>query len=131
MSASTATRTGEQPDPRPLLVRADVAVELLGATCPSCSYVVAGESPRCPACGTRTEPARFAGNGRVWSATTVHVSVQGRQIPYTLAYVDLDDGPRVLVHLPSRPPVGARVRLVGTTASGDLQAAVVDAGGAR
>lgn len=65
----------------------------------------------------------FGPGGIVWSSTVVRVPVPGRTPPYTVAYVDLDDGPRVLCHvdgLTNRPPVGHRVRLCGTTADGDL-----------
>jgi len=44
--------------------------------------------------------------------------------PAVMAYVDLDDGPRVLCHIGSgteRLPIGSRVRVVGVTAHGDLE----------
>jgi uncharacterized OB-fold protein len=59
----------------------------------------------------------------VWSATVVRIPVPGRTPPFALAYVDLDDGPRVLAHVPgaqAAPAVGARARLVAPTDSGDL-----------
>ena len=40
-----------------------------------------------------------------------------RDAPYTLAYVDLDDGPRLLVHLTERAAIGARVRLAEPSTS--------------
>jgi hypothetical protein len=65
----------------------------------------------------------------VWSSTVVRVPVAGHLPPYSLAYVDLDDGPRVLAHLvgddsdaPAR--IGAAVRLVGASSEGDLQVEV-------
>jgi hypothetical protein len=70
----------------------------------------------------------FGPTGRVWSSTVVRIPVPGRTPPYTLAYVDIDEGPRVLAHLPSvseRVPVGARVRLSGPSASGDLVMEVI------
>jgi hypothetical protein len=58
----------------------------------------------------------------VFSSTTVHVALPGRTAPYVLAYVDLDAGPRILVHVTagaaSASP-GDRVQVVGTTAEGD------------
>jgi uncharacterized OB-fold protein len=50
----------------------------------------------------------------------VRVPVPGRTPPYGLAYVDLDDGPRILAHAPGTPDVGARVRLAPKTPDGDL-----------
>lgn len=114
-------------DPRPRVAEAGPGeLVLLGATCSACGHHVAYDLPRCPACRGATRPARFAAAGIVWSATVLHVSVQEREVPYALAYVDLDDGPRVLVHVPGRPRVGARVTLRGTTAAGDLEAAELE-----
>ncbi len=48
---------------------------------------------------------RFGPGGIVWSSADVHLAVGHREPPFTLAQVDLDDGPRVLV---------TRVRIVGT-----------------
>lgn len=67
----------------------------------------------------------------MWSATVLRVPLPGRTPPTVLAYVDLDDGPRVLVHLRGRAhderlPVGRRVRGVGLTASGDLMFEAVE-----
>jgi hypothetical protein len=70
------------------------------------------------------EPARFAATGTVWSSTVVAIPVGERRPPFGLAYLDLDDGPRVLVHL-AEPQVlraGTRVRITGTD-RGDLVAA--------
>jgi hypothetical protein len=75
------------------------------------------------------EPARFGPDGTVWSTTTLHVASGGREAPYTLAYVDLDDGPRVLAHVEDGPrlalQVGERVRLAGQTSHGDPQVEVL------
>ena len=64
----------------------------------------------------------FGPGGTVWSSTVVRIPVAGREPPVALAYVDLDDGPRVLVHAPlapDAPAVGSRVVLVAPTAAGD------------
>ena len=60
----------------------------------------------------------------MWSSTVVRVPIPGRMPPAVMAYVDLDDGPRVLCHIGSgteRLPIGSRVRVVGVTAHGDLE----------
>lgn len=62
--------------------------------------------------------------GTVWSSTVVRVPLPDREPPYALAYVDLQDGPRVLAHVNvagERVPVGQTVRLMEATASGDIQ----------
>jgi uncharacterized OB-fold protein len=54
----------------------------------------------------------------------VRVPVPGRTPPYALAYVDLDDGPRVLAHADDAVPIGARVRLA-ESAQGDVRIEVL------
>lgn len=69
------------------------------------------------------EPAEFGPDGTVFSSTILHIPVPGREPPYGLAYVDLDDGPRLLAHLGDAVtealPPGTRVRLTGLTDHGD------------
>lgn len=78
--------------------------------------------PRCPRCGARTiEPERFGPGGTVFASTTLRVAVSDRGSPITFAYVDLDDGPRILAHVAADHPLspGHRVTLAGTTIEGD------------
>jgi uncharacterized OB-fold protein len=66
--------------------------------------------------------AAFAGEGAVWATTTSYISPRHeRAVPYTLTYVDLDGGPRLLAHIDdaAAAAVGVRVRLAGTTGDGD------------
>jgi uncharacterized OB-fold protein len=62
--------------------------------------------------------------GTVWSATIVRIPVGDRIPPYHLAYVDLDNGPRVLVHAATETAeaiaIGTRVEVSGLTPSGDV-----------
>jgi len=53
----------------------------------------------------------YGPGGTVWSWTRVNITVPGWEPPYVLAYVDLEQGPRILVHLPaeSTPTVGQAV----------------------
>jgi uncharacterized OB-fold protein len=109
-------------DSRPVLD--DGAV--LGARCTACRYPAAQQGlPWCPVCYDPVEPDRFATTGTVWSSTVVAIPVGDRRPPFGLAYLDLDDGPRVLVHLaePAVLPSGTRLRITGTD-RGDLVAAV-------
>lgn len=104
-------------DPRPVL--ADGAI--VGVRCVACRYPTQAGVPWCPSCYGAVEPARFATTGAVWSSTVVAIPVGARRPPFGLAYVDLDDGPRLLVHLaePRALPLGTRVRVTGTD-DGDL-----------
>jgi len=114
----------EVADPRPVLD----AGAVVGVRCTACRYPVAQQGiPWCPVCYGTLEPDRFAGSGTVWSSTVVAIPVGERRPPFGLAYLDLDDGPRVLVHLvePVVLPAGTRLRITGTD-RGDLVAARSD-----
>ncbi|MFJ9388928.1 Zn-ribbon domain-containing OB-fold protein [Nocardioides sp. NPDC101246] len=106
-------------DSRPPLVDGRV----VGSRCTECGYPSAQTGlPWCPACqrGEMVEEG-FGPDGVVWSSARVQLRVLHREPPYTLAYVDLDDGPRVLARLlePVVLPPGARVGILGTE-DGDL-----------
>lgn len=100
---------------------------VLGTRCSACRYPSSQRDlPWCPACYGPMVAERFATTGPVWSATVVEIPVGTRKPPFGLAYVDLDDGPRVLVHLaePAVLGLGSRVRITGTD-DGDLVATEV------
>lgn len=120
------------PDPRP---RPDPERPgtFVGARCLDCGYPSWWAAPRCPACNGTFEPATFGPRGIVWSSTVVRVPVPGRTPPYALAYVDLDHGPRLLVHVRQdaddigRVAPGTPVEIVGTSDTGDPLVEVVGA----
>lgn len=100
---------------------------LVGVRCRDCGHPVAFERSWCPVCRGEVVEEEFGPEGVVWSATTVRIPTPGRRPPYHLAYVDIDDGPRVLAHVQgvdAPPHVGTRVRLVAPTGEGDLQVGV-------
>ena len=119
------------PDPRPRIVGTGAAARLEGVRCSACGTAFAFARPRCPACAGPVAAASFGPGGTVWSATVVRIPVPGRTPPYGLAYVDLDDGPRILAHTrgsgagagagaAAAPlPIGSRVALTGLTPEGD------------
>lgn len=92
---------------------------LLGSRCGDCGVRVFPARSFCPACDSEAAPAgvALAPEGTVFSFTTVRQAPGNRPVPYTLAYVDLDDGVRVLAQLDRSPGatgvhIGQRVRLV-------------------
>lgn len=109
------------PDPRPRLAGAGPEVRIHGWRCANCGLSGVEPALRCGECGSARTPTTLAPLGTVWSWTVLRV---GRDRGVVFAYVDLDDGPRLLVRLAegARPAGGARVRIIGTTASGDLKA---------
>lgn len=123
MSAAVEIERGV--DPRPV-IEGDV---LVGGRCVACAHAHAIRLRRCTRCGSELEAARFGPAGTVWATTTLHVSSGTREAPYTLAYVHLDDGPRLLAHVfdgPAlSPQVAERVQLVGVTGHGDPQVEVL------
>lgn len=130
MSSVAARPSSLPPDPRPALVPDGRGAWLLaGARCVACGHAIAHALPRCPRCRAETAPARFGPDGTVWASTVVHVPARpGEDVPFALAYVDLDDGPRVLVRVagdPGRVAVGGRVRLREPTDAGDPAVEVV------
>lgn len=116
-------------DPRP---RVDATADpvVVGSRCTACRHPVAFPRPVCPVCRGPVSEARFGPAGTVFASTVIRIPVGDRVPPYALAHVDLDDGPRILAtteHGPAdvvAPPVGARVRLCGTSADGDPVVAV-------
>jgi uncharacterized OB-fold protein len=114
-------------DPRPRVVGGLLA----GARCAQCGHPSVVEPPRCARCRGTMVPAHFGPEGTLWATTTIHVSPRGdRAVPYTLGYVDVDDGPRLLAHVEdasvadgvvAAPAVGQRARLSALTVGGDPQ----------
>jgi uncharacterized OB-fold protein len=114
-------------DPRPAVVLHDGAFVLDGGRCTRCEHPLAFALPLCPRCRGRVNSERFGPEGTIWSFTVVHVPTRpGGETPYTLGYVDLDGGPRLLVRLDRVPAgVGTRVRLSAPSAEGNPAAEVL------
>lgn len=96
--------------------------QLRGARCTSCRHaLIQADTPWCPVCFGEIEPAAFAPIGTVWASTTVRMPVGRWRPPFALAYVDVDDGPRTLVHVRAEPGrhAGDRVEF-DTDSGGDL-----------
>ena len=122
----TAPTTGPRTDPRPQVVGTDDGPAVAGVRCTACGHPSAFPRPRCPACRGPVVPALFGPTGRVWSSTVVRIPVPGRTPPYALAYVDLDDGPRVLAGAEGDAALamGTPVRLLPADPAGDVRVAV-------
>ena len=114
-------------DPRPELAEEGDRSLLLGGRCSSCGLASAYTPPIC-SCGAinSVQACQFGPDGTVFSSTVLEIPVPGRPPPTCLAYIDLDEGPRILVHVeigdgPSPLP-GDRVSLSRKNALGDLVA---------
>ncbi len=87
--------------------------------CDDCDTVIWWPRALCPACSSFDLTWYDAsGNGRVYSYTVVHRSVGGWNAvtPYVVAYVELDEGPRVMTNIvdcdPDAVSIDAPVRVV-------------------
>lgn len=76
--------------------------EVLGSSCGGCGFHSAPASAACPVCGRRMDARSFRPVGTVWARTLVSFAVRGTTGPSEFAYIDLDDGPRLLARN-SRP----------------------------
>ena len=113
------------PDPRPQVVNDGSGPRIVGCRCERCGYSAALPAPWCPRCRGGLRSVTFQPGGVVWSATVLRVALPDRPPPTSLAYVDIDDGPRVLGHVADRTDdrlrAGDRVKLTGLTEAGDLR----------
>ena len=82
--------------------------ELILQKCRACSTLRYTPRALCPAClSAETDYVRSSGRGRVYTFTvTVQNQAPGfrEELPYVLAYVELDDGPRILSNVVGIPP---------------------------
>jgi len=75
---------------------------LVGEICPHCNYKIFPPRDICPDCGMDAKTTfQFSGKGEVYSFTTVHQAPAGHEenAPYTLALVQLEEGPMVSAQL--------------------------------
>lgn len=116
------------PDPRPRAVDEDGRTMVAGWRCTQCAYPIIQPVLRCPECAGEMADSNFGPAGAVAASTVLRVRVPGYEPPYAVAYVDLDDGPRVLVHTPGTTAIrpGTPVHLTGKTERGDLAAATTE-----
>lgn len=87
---------------------------LIAARCSACSTAWFPRSAVCPSCAA-PDPERYliGPNGTLYSYSTVHVS-SARETPYTIGFIDLDEGVRVLATIDvdaGMPELDTRCRL--------------------
>jgi uncharacterized OB-fold protein len=76
---------------------------LIGSRCRSCDARSFPTRTICFEClGDDLEEILLGPDGTLYSFSTVHVSAS-RRVPYTIGYVDLAEGPRVLARLAGDP----------------------------
>jgi uncharacterized OB-fold protein len=88
--------------------------------CANCRRFRYFPAPLCPQClSTEYEWQTVSGEGLLYAFTTVHrapKTAMAKEIPYTIAFVDLAEGPRVMARLDHIPPEGP---VIGTPVTFD------------
>ena len=90
--------------------------------CPSCSEKYLNDVDLCPACleVTPTEAIEINGSGKIYSFSRVHVAPEQFKsiVPYYLAIIDLDGGPRMMGRIQTQEGdhvrIGAPVELISS-----------------
>jgi uncharacterized OB-fold protein len=94
----------------PHVVATPDGLALRGSVCAGCGTAAFPARAVCYHCGgDEATPAPVGVRGRVYASTTVQVA----KPPYHLAYVDLDDGPRVLGRTATALAIGDVVHVTG------------------
>lgn len=99
----------ERPLPRPTPETAHFwegtrAGELRLQRCRSCSGSYFPPRPFCPACGHReVEVYRASGRARLHSYVINHRPAPGFEAPYSIAVVELEEGPRMMTNIVDCP----------------------------
>jgi uncharacterized OB-fold protein len=81
--------------------------------CSNCGRLRYFPAPLCPQCLSADHEWRtVSGNGTLYAFTTVHrapTAAMAKECPYTIALVDLAEGPRVMARLDEVPPSGPQI----------------------
>jgi uncharacterized OB-fold protein len=84
------------------LVITEDGPRLIGSCCDDCGDVCFPRRYSCLACGSRkVSDETLPGVGRLYTFSTVHISATF-PTPYTLGYVDLENGVRLLARIEER-----------------------------
>lgn len=109
----------------PALQRAaDGTLTLAGSRCDTCLQVIFPEAGVCPACGGESlQPVALSRQGSLYAWSRVHVGPKTLDRPFTLGFVDLPEGVRVMARIVGEPRTpGQTVTLdaarIGTAADG-------------
>ncbi|MEM2874763.1 MAG: Zn-ribbon domain-containing OB-fold protein [Candidatus Hadarchaeales archaeon] len=93
---------------------------LIGSRCENCNKVFFPPRYICPQCRRvgKMQPHSLNPYGKVVSHTTIYAAASGfeDQVPYALAIIELDEGPKVLTQVTDCDPndlrIGDRVELI-------------------
>lgn len=87
--------------------------KLLFQKCAACGYVRWPAAVICPRCHSKESAwIESVGKGKIYTYTVFHEVYQpsfARDVPYTVAVIALDDGPRFLSNIIGCPPAEVRI----------------------
>lgn len=82
----------------------DGPLTLLGSRCLGCRQVLFPEATVCPACaGESLQPVELSRQGVLYAWSRVHMGPKTLDRPFTLGFVDLPEGVRVLARIVGHP----------------------------
>lgn len=95
----------------PLTAVPETRGRLHGSRCSDCAVATYPAGPACPRCGGPAEPVVLSGTGTLWTWTVQryapksppYVPPASGFTPFTVGYVELPEGVRVLATLDIRP----------------------------
>ncbi len=73
--------------------------------CPKCNWSDFFEIKTCPRCHNEMKESSLSGRGKVATFTVIRYPPKGfeKQVPYIVALIDLDEGPRVIGRITANP----------------------------
>lgn len=105
---------------------------IIGVKCKKCSSVYFPPREVCLKCGSGNfEPHKLGKYGKIISYTVIRVPPEGfeKEVPYIVAIIELDDGPRLTAQVidcdPDEVKIGQRVRSSFRRISEDGNAGVI------
>ena len=86
--------------------------ELRLQRCDACQHVYFPPRPFCPQCGhRRVTVIRASGRATLYSYVIHHRPVPGFEPPYSIAVVELEEGPRMMTNIVNAPQTPEALRL--------------------
>ncbi len=126
-TTDTPAKPAPEPKPRPAPIpdaesapfwAATLEGRLLVQRCAACGHAQLYARPHCLACRGPVAWEDAAGTGTIYSYTVIRQNPSRsfrHLLPFVVALVDLDEGPRVMTNIVGAPPeavaIGARVRV--------------------
>lgn len=103
--------------------------KLMGLKCKDCGTITCPPMMVCSDCAsTNLEIVEMSGKGKIVTFTVVNIAPEGREneVPYTIAMVELDEGPWIMGNLVDMDPrkvtmdvIGKRVKVGNRVFPGD------------